>query len=96
MSTNTAIYSIAKDLNVESSRVITACKSLGIKANWATKKLNNNELEKVKNYFESGKNASEEIIHLNKNQLKSKNKVKKVYEEKKINYFPNRLVGKYK
>ena len=95
MSTSTAIYSIAKDLNVESSRVIKACKSLGIKANGATKKLNNNELEKVKTYFETGKNASEEIIHLNKSQPKSKNKVKKAYEEKKINYFPNRLVGKH-
>ena len=46
MSINTPIFSIAKDLNVESNRVLLACKKLGIKAKGATKKLNQQELSK--------------------------------------------------
>ena len=51
MSNNTPIFTIAKDLNVESNRVLSACKKLGINAKGATKRLNKEELEKVKSYF---------------------------------------------
>ena len=39
MSINTPIFSTAKDLNVESNRILLACKKLGINAKGATKKL---------------------------------------------------------
>ena len=55
MSINTPIFTIAKELNVESSRILLACKKLGINAKGATKRLNEEELEKIKNYFEKAK-----------------------------------------
>jgi predicted DNA-binding helix-hairpin-helix protein len=48
MSINTPIFSIAKDLNVESNRILLACKKLGINAKGATKRLNEEELKKLK------------------------------------------------
>ena len=55
MSLNTPIFSIAKDLNVESNRILLACKKLGINAKGATKKLNKQELEKIKSYLKKAK-----------------------------------------
>ena len=92
MSINTPIFSIAKDLNVESSRILLACKKLGIKAKGATKRLNEEELEKIKSYFETGKNVSDEVINLNK--VKTKSSSKKIAEKVKIKYFANRLIRK--
>ena len=92
MSINTPIFSIAKDLNVESNRVILACKKLGINAKGATKRLNKEELEKIKSYFETGKNVSDEVINLNK--VKTKSNSKKIVEKLKIKYFANRLIRK--
>ena len=94
MATNTPIYSIAKELNIDSSRVILACKSIGIQAKGATKRLNKEELEKIKNYFETGKNVSEEIVEINKKETITKSKNTKIKKETKINYFPNRLIAK--
>ena len=93
MASNTPIYSIAKELNIDSNRIILACKSIGINAKGATKRLNEEELEKVKNYFETGKNVSEEIVEINQNKTSIKSKTKKIKREK-INYFPNRLIAK--
>ena len=92
MSINTPIFSIAKDLNVESNRILLACKKLGIKAKGATKRLNEEELEKIKSYFETGKNASDEVINLNK--IKAKSSSRKIVEKVKIKYFANRLIRK--
>ena len=92
MSFNTPIFSIAKDLSVESNRILLACKKLGIKAKGATKRLNEEELEKIKSYFEKGKNASDEVINLNK--VKTKSSSKKIIEKVKIKYFTNRLIRK--
>ncbi len=92
MSINTPIFSIAKDLNVESNRILLACKKLGINAKGATKRLNEEELKKIKSYFETGKNVSDEVINLNK--VKTKSSSKKIVEEVKIKYFANRLIGK--
>ena len=92
MSINTPIFSIAKDLNVESNRILLACKKLGIKAKGATKRLNEEELEKIKSYFEKGKNVSDEVINLNK--VKTKSSSKKITEKVKIKYFANRLIRK--
>ena len=92
MSINTPIFSIAKDLNVESNRILLACKKLGINAKGATKKLNEEELEKIKSYFETGKNVSDEVINLNK--VKTKSSSKKIAEKVKVKYFANRLIRK--
>jgi len=92
MSINTPIFSIAKELNVESNRILLACKKLGINAKGATKRLNGEELEKIKSYFETGKNVSDEVINLNK--VKTKNSSKKITEKNKIKYFANRLIRK--
>ena len=94
MASNTPIYSIAKELDVDSNRIILACKSIGINAKGATKRLNEEELEKVKNYFETGKNVSEEIVEINQKNTSIKSKTKKNKRETKINYFPNRLIAK--
>ena len=92
MSINTPIFTIAKDLNVESNRILLACKKLGINAKGATKRLNEEELEKIKSYFEKGKNVSDEVITLKK--VKTKSDSKKIVEKVKIKYFANRLIRK--
>jgi len=92
MSINTPIFSIAKDLNVESNRILLACKKLGINAKGAAKRLNEEELEKIKSYFETGKNVSDEVINLNK--VKTKSSSKNIVEKVKIKYFSNRLIRK--
>ena len=92
MSINTPIFTVAKDLNIESNKILLACKKLGINAKGATKKLNKEELEKIKSYFETGKNVSDEVINLNK--VKTKSSSKKIVEKVKIKYFTNRLIRK--
>jgi len=92
MSINTPIFTIAKDLNVESNRILLACKKLGINAKGATKRLNEEELKKIKSYFDTGKNVSDEVINLNK--VKTKSSSKKNVEKVKIKYFANRLIRK--
>ena len=94
MSINTPIFTIAKDLNVDSNRILLACEKLGINAKGATKRLNEEELYKIKSYFETGKNVSDEIVNLNKNKVKSKRSSRKFEEKVKINYFANRLIRK--
>ena len=92
MSVNTPIFTIAKDLDVDSNRILLACKKLGINAKGATKKLNKEEFEKIKSYFETGKNVSDEVINLNK--VKTKSGTTKIVEKVKIKYFANRLIRK--
>jgi len=75
MSINTPIFTIAKDLNVDSNRVLLACKKLGINAKGAAKRLNEEELKKIKSYIETGKNVSDEVINLNKVKTKSSSKI---------------------
>jgi len=92
MSIKTPIFTIAKVLNVDSNRILLACKKLGINAKGATKRLNEEELEKIKSYFEMGKNVSDEVINLNK--VKTKSSSKKILDKVKIKYFANRLIRK--
>jgi len=92
MSINTPIFTIAKDLNIESNRILLACKKLGINAKGAAKRLNEEELKKIKSYFEKGKNVSDEVINLNK--VKTKSSTKKIAEKVKIKYFANRPIRK--
>ena len=92
MSINTPIFTIAKDLKVDSNRILLACKKLGINAKGATKRLNEEELKKIKSYFETGKNVSDEVINLKK--VKTKSSSKKIVEKVEIKYFANRLIRK--
>ncbi len=92
MPINTPIFTIAKDLKVGSNRILLACKKLGINAKGAAKRLNKEELEKIKSYFETGKNVADEVINLNKD--KSKSSSRKIVEKVKIKYFANRLIRK--
>ena len=92
MSNNTPIYTIAKNLNLDSNRILLACNKLGINAKGATKRLNKEELEKIKSYFETGKNVSDEVITLT--EVKSKSSSRKIVDKVKISYFPNRLIRK--
>ena len=94
MSSSTPIFTIAKDLNLESNRILLACKKLGINAKGATKRLNKQELEIIKSYFETGKNVSDEIVNLETNKVKVKSSSRKIVQKVKINYFPNRLIRK--
>ena len=94
MPSNTPIFTIARELNVETNRILLACEKLGINAKGATKRLNNQEVEKIKSYFETGKNVSDEIVNLNKNKVKSKSSSRKIEDKVKINYFANRLIRK--
>ena len=91
---NIPIFEIAKDLNLESNRILLACKKLGINAKAATKRLNKEEFEKIKSYFETGKNVSDEIVDLNNNTSEVKNNVRINKEKVRINYFTNRLIRK--
>ena len=92
MSSNTPIFTNAKDLNVDSNRILIACNKLGINAKGATKRLNKEDLDKIKSYFEKGQNVSDEVINLNK--VKTKSSSKKIVEKVKIKYFANRLIRK--
>ena len=44
MASNTPIYSIAKELDIDSNRIILACNSIGINAKGAAKRLNEEEI----------------------------------------------------
>ena len=92
MTISIPIFTIAKDLNVESNRVLLACQKLGINAKGATKRLNKEELDKIKSYFETGKNVSDEVINLNK--VKNKSNSRKTVDKVKIKFFANRLIRK--
>ena len=94
MASNTPIYNIAKEINIDSNRIILACKTLGINAKGATKRLNKEDSEKVKNYFATGKNVSEEIVEVNKKVTGKKKKTAEIKRVAKTNYFPNRLIDK--
>ena len=94
MASNTPIYSLARELEIDSNRIILACKTIGIPAKGATKRLNEEELEKLKNYFETGKNVAEEIVEINKKITTKEKKTSDIKKSSKTNFFPNRLIGK--
>ena len=63
MSINTPIFSIAKDLNVESNRILLACKKLGINAKGATKRLNEEDaIDKLKDEFKDSFQNSKLVL----------------------------------
>ena len=96
MESSKPIYKISKELGLDSNKIILACKTLGINAKGSTKRLNLFELEKIIDYFNSGKNASNETIEIgNKIPEKAikKNSNKKDLQNRENSYFPNRLIG---
>ena len=96
MESSKPIYKVSKELGIDPNKIISACKTLGIYAKGSSKRLNSKELEKIVEYFNSGKNASTETIEIGNKKSEKVNKkisVKKETQLIKNNYFPNRLIG---
>ena len=96
MESSKPIYKVSKELGIDTNRILLACKTLGIYAKASSKRLNREELEKIKIYFNSGKNVSTETIDIgsknSKKVTKNKPTIKEIQYSENI-YFPNRLIG---
>ena len=96
MESSKPIYKVSKELGYDTNKILLACKTLGINAKGSSKRLNSEELEKIINYFNSGKNASTETIEIGNKKSEKENKnysVKKESKNVENIYFPNRLIG---
>ena len=93
MSDKKPIHVIAKDLSIDSKKIIKACNQIGIYAKGASKRLENKEEEKIKAYFKNGKNIANEVIDIEISSL-NQTKIEKEFTIKSTNnkYFPNRLI----
>tara|TARA_Y100001933_G_C18737389_1_gene454349 strand:+ start:233 stop:523 length:291 start_codon:yes stop_codon:yes gene_type:complete len=93
MANKKPIHVIAKDLGIDTKKVINACNQLGIYAKGASKRLDFKEEEKVTTFFNDGKNVANEVIDININSL-DKTEIEKKFTNKTTNnhYFPNRLI----
>ena len=93
MSDKKPIHVIAKDLSIDSKKIIKACNQIGIYAKGASKRLDLKEEERIITYFNDGKNAANEVIDINNSSLNVKEIEKKVPVISSENeYFPNRLI----
>ena len=93
MSEKKPIHLISKDLGIDAKKVIKACNEIGIYAKGASKRLDNIEEEKIKTYFNNGKNVANEVIDIKIDSLNETNKKKEFTIKSKNNkYFPNRLI----
>jgi len=87
------IHAIAKDLGIDTKKVIKACNEIGIYAKGASKRLESKEEEKIKTYFNNGKNVANEVIDINIGSLnETTNKKELTIKSKNSIYFPNRLI----
>ena len=87
------IHVIAKDLGMDTKKVIKACNQIGIYAKGASKRLDQKEEEKIKTYFNNGKNVANEVIDINIGSLNETTRQKEFTITSKNNkYFPNRLI----
>jgi len=93
MADKTPIHVIAKDLGIDTKKVIKACNQIGIYAKGASKRLDHKEEEKIKTYFNNGNNVVNEVIDIKINSL-DMTKIDKKFTLKptKFKYFPNRLI----
>ena len=93
MSEKKPIHLISKDLGIDANKVIKACNEIGIYAKGASKRLDYREEEKIKTYFNNGKDVANEVIDIKINPL-NETKIQKGFTVKSINnkYFPNRLI----
>ena len=87
------IHLIAKDLGLDTKKVIKACSQIGIDAKGASKRLDYKEEEKIKTYFSNGQNVANEVIDIKVSSL-NETKIEKKSSIKFTNnkYFPNRLI----
>ena len=93
MSGKKPIHLIAKELGVDAKKVIKACNEIGIYAKGASKRLDHKEEEKIKAYFNNGKNVANEVIEIKIGSLsETSNKKKLTIKSTKNKYFPNRLI----
>ena len=93
MSEKKPIHLIAKELGVDAKKVIKACNEIGIYAKGASKRLDHKEEEKIKAYFNNGKNVANEVIEVKIGSLsETSNKKKLTIKSTKNKYFPNRLI----
>ena len=93
MSDKKPIHVIAKDLSIDSKKIIKACNQIGIYAKGASKRLDLKEEERIITYFNNGKNAANEVVDINNSSLHVKEIEKKVPVKSSENeYFPNRLI----
>ena len=87
------IHEIAKNLGIDSKKVINACNQIGIYTKGASKRLDLLEEEKIINYFNNGKNVANEVIDIKIDALNEKTKQKEFTLKSTNNkYFPNRLI----
>ena len=93
MSDKKPIHVIAKDLGIDAKKVINACNQIGIYAKGASKRLDHKEEEKIKAYFNNGKNVANEVIDIKIDSLNEKTNQKELTIRSTNNkYFPNRLI----
>ena len=93
MSEKKPIHLISKDLGIDSKKVIKACNEIGIYAKGASKRLDNKEEEKIKTYFNNGKNVANEVIDINIGSLnETTNEKEFTIKSTNSKYFPNRLI----
>ena len=92
MSEKKPIHLISKDLGIDVKKVIKACNEIGIYAKGASKRLDNKEEEKIKNYFKNGKNVANEVIDIKIGSLNETNNEKELTIKSANKYFPNRLI----
>ena len=87
------IHVIAKNLGIDTKKVIKACNQIGIYAKGASKRLDHEEEEKIKTYFYNGKNVGNEVIDINISSLNNSTIEKEITIKSSNNkYFPNRLI----
>ena len=93
MSDKKPIHVIAKDLGIDAKKVINACNQIGIYAKGASKRLDHKEEEKIKSFFNNGKNVGNEVIDIKINSSNEKI-IEKEFNNIITNnkYFPNRLI----
>ena len=93
MSEKKPIHLISKDLGIDPKKVIKACNEIGIYAKGASKRLDNKEEEKIKTYFNEGKNVANEVIDIEIGLLNETSNEKQLTIKSPNNkYFPNRLI----
>ena len=93
MSEKKPIHLISKDLGIDTKKVIKACNEIGIYAKGASKRLDNKEEEKIKTYFNDGKNVANEVIDIKIDSINEKTNQKELTIKSTNNkFFPNRLI----
>ena len=87
------IHLIAKELGIDAKKAIKACNQIGIYAKGASKRLDHEEEDKIKTFFNNGKNVANEVIDIEIDSLNdSTNQKEFTIKSTNNKYFPNRLI----